>query len=144
MQTRIASAQRCDRIASVDFRSVPQDDDMSAKVAQQFAQEIKDFAVLDVFLVELKIQSEAPACRTDGKGGDHGDTITPLMVDKYRCQTLRRPGAPNGGNQQESRLVDKDDVGTQPRSVFFTRGQSRRFHRAMASSSRSKALRDGF
>jgi hypothetical protein len=35
-------------------------------------------------------------------------------------------------------------VGTQPRSVFFTRGQCLRFHRSIFSSSRSKALRSGF
>jgi hypothetical protein len=35
-------------------------------------------------------------------------------------------------------------VGTQPRSVFFTRGHSFRFHRSIRSSSRSRALRSGF
>jgi hypothetical protein len=35
-------------------------------------------------------------------------------------------------------------VGTQPRSVFFTRSQSWRFQRSIFSSSRSKARRSGF
>ena len=143
MQARKTLAQHRDRMTSVNLRSVPHDNHMPAKVAQQVAQKTTDFWVLDVFLVEVKIQTQATPRRTDRKSGDDGDPIAPLMVDKNRRQTLRRPGAPPGRNQQESRLVDEGDVGTQPRSVFFIRGQWRRFQRATASSSRSKARRAG-
>ena len=41
-------------------------------------------------------------------------------------------------------LVDEDEVGPQPCSVFFTRGQSRRIHCSIRASSRSKARDSGF
>lgn len=56
----------------------------------------------------------------------------------------RAPRFTDGGDQEEARLVDKDDVGHQPRGVFFTVGQTSRFQSAMARSSRSMARHSGF
>jgi hypothetical protein len=54
------------------------------------------------------------------------------------------PGLAHGRDQQEARFVEEKQMGSQPCGVFFTRGQSVRFQRSMASSSRSRARRSGF
>jgi hypothetical protein len=57
---------------------------------------------------------------------------------------FRRPGSDHRGDQKEAGFVGKYDMGAQPRSAFFTRGQSFGFQRLIFSSSRSNARRSGF
>jgi len=123
---------------------VPDHDDVSAEVAQQVPKELADLVVPDVLGVALKVQADTPAPGSKGDARDHGDAIMPVAVTNDGRLTARSPGLSHRGDQEEARLVDEDDVGTQPRSVFFTLGQVRRFQRSMASSSRSNARRSGF
>jgi hypothetical protein len=67
-----------------------------------------------------------------------------MPVAQQRCVAARRPGAEHGGREHEARFVYEDEVGPQPKGVFFTRGQVFRFQRAIAGSSRSRARRSGF
>ena len=53
--------------------------------------------------------------------------MTVAMVD-YRRVADGTPGLVDGGNQEEAGFVDENDVGCQPRGVFFTAGQTARFH----------------
>jgi hypothetical protein len=65
-------------------------------------------------------KSHLPPARRNGEGGDHGDFLPgsgALVEDRGLAD--RRPGAPHRGDQHEAGFVDEDDVGTQPRSVFF-------------------------
>jgi len=57
---------------------------------------------------------------------------------------FRRPGSDYRGDQKEAGFVGKYDMGAQPRSAFFTWGQSFGFQRLIFSSSRSNARRSGF
>jgi hypothetical protein len=65
-------------------------------------------------------------------------------VPVHRSLAARRPGLDYIRDQQEAGFVGKDDVGAQPRSVFFTRGHSFCFQRSIASSFRSTARFSGF
>ena len=107
-------------------------------------EEFTDLAVLDVLRVTPEVQADAPTLGRNGDARDHGDAIMPVAMVNAGRLTARSPGLSYRGNQEEARLVDEDDVGTQPRSVFFTRSQSLRFHRSIFSSSRSRARRSGF
>ena len=107
-------------------------------------EEFTDLVVLDVLRVTPEVQADAPTLGRNGDARDHGDAIMPVAMMNDGRLTARSPGLPYRGDQEEARLIDKDDVGTQPRSVFFTRGQFLRFHRSIFSSSRSMALRSGF
>lgn len=42
-----------------------------------------------------------------------------IPVVEDRCLSDRTPGLANGGNQDDARFVDKDEVGCQPCSVFL-------------------------
>ncbi len=107
-------------------------------------EEFTDLVVSDVLRVALEVQANAPTPGSDGDARNDGDAIVPVAMMKEGRLTARSPGFSHRGNQQEARLVDEDDVGTQPRSVFFTRGQFVRFQRSMTSSFRSSARRSGF
>ena len=103
-----------------------------------------DLGVADVVSMAAEVEAEAVALGADGDAGDDRDAVVAVPVIHVRSVATPRPGPAQGWDQEEARLVDEDDVGTQPRSVFFTRGQSLRFQRSMASSSRSSARRSGF
>ena len=144
MEPGEGTAHGTDRVSLVDRAAIPEQDDGSSEMAEQMAQEGADLGVLDVLRVEAVVQTETTAAGTHGDARDHGDPIVPLVVVKKRGLSARRPGLADTRNQEEARLVDEDEMGTQPRGFFLMRGHSSRFHRSIASSFRSKARRSGF
>lgn len=144
MQTARAAEQFLHRIATMDFAVVQQDDQMTRDLAQEMAQEGLHLVALNVVLVEQAVQGAMEAPGAHGDAGDRGDSLMTVAVAHEWGLTDRTPGLADGGDQQEAGFVDKDDVGRQPRGVFFTAGQTDRFHSAMAISSRSTARRSGF
>ena len=144
MEPREPATGLSDAFSFVDARVVPDHDDAPAEVAQQVAEKRAHLIVPDILRVALKVQADTLASGSDGDSRDHRDAIMSVTMTDDGRLPARRPGLPNRGDQEEARLVDEYDVGTQPRSVFFTRGQFLRFQRSIFSSSRSKARRSGF
>ncbi len=144
MQPREAAADFPNPFSFVDAGVVPDHNDGPTEVAQQVSEEFAHLVVPDVLRVALEVQADAPTPRRDGEARDHGDAIMAVAMMNDGRDSAGRPGLSHRGNQEEARLVDEDDVGTQPRSVFFTRSQSLRFQRSIVSSSRSRARRSGF
>jgi len=138
------ATQRTDRLPFVNASVVPHEDDGSSEMAKQMSQEGAGLGVLDVFRMERVVQAEATAAGTHGDARDRGDPIAPLPVVEQRRLSARRPGLADTRNQEETRLVDEDEVGTQPRGFFLMRGHSSFFQRSIASSLRSRARRSGF
>lgn len=114
------------------------------QVSEQMAEEDADLLLPDVPEPKLVVEAEVLSFRTDGDSRDDGDLVSPITMPNDRSMATRGPGLDDMGNQQEARFVGENEVGTQPRSVFFTRGQSFLFQRSMASSSRSAARVSGF
>jgi len=144
MQPREPAAEFSNPFSFVNAGVVPDHEDVAAEVAQQVPEESADLVVPDVPRVALEVQADAPTPGSKGDARDHGDAIMPVAMMNEGRLTARSPGLAHRGDQEEARLVDEDDVGTQPRSVFFTRGQFLRFQRSMTSSFRSSARRSGF
>lgn len=144
MQPREPAADFANPVSFMNAGVVPDHDDVPAEVSQQVAEELADLAVPDVVRVTLEVQADAPTPGRNGDPRDHGDAIMPVAMMNDGRLTARSPGLSHRGDQEETRLVYEDDVGTQPRSVFFTPGQVRRFQRSIFSSSRSNARRSGF
>jgi len=138
------ATQRTDRISLVNGSVVPYEDDRSSKMAKQISKEGADLGVLDVLDVEGVVQAETSPARAHRDAGDDRDSIAPLPVVEQGRLAPGRPGLAHARNQEEARLVDEDQVGTQPRGFFLMRGHSSRFQRSIASSFRSKARRSGF
>lgn len=133
-----------DHRAAMDVAVVPEHHDRAAQVPEQVAEEGARIGGPDVVAVELEIEAAAAAARTEREAGDHRHAVVALPVTEDRGVAARRPGPPHRRDQEEARFVDEDEVRAQPRGVFFTRGQSRVFQRAMAASSRWSARRSGF
>jgi len=144
VEPREGLLERSDGVASVNRAVVPEHDHGSAQVAKHVAEEVTDLRMLDVLGMQAEVQPQAPAAGTDGQAGDHRDAIPTLAVVEQRCLSPRRPGAPDGRDQEEARLVDEDEVGAQPAGFFLMRGQVSRFHCSILASSRSSARRSGF
>src|SRR5512139_1100690 len=123
---------------------VQQNNQVPVYLLQQMAEKYRHFLTLNIVLVELAVQGTMEAFRADGDPRDRRDPIMAIPVVENRSLSDRTPGLTNGRDQEEARFVDKDEMGCQPCGVFFTRGQTDRFHSAMAASLRSTALRSGF
>jgi len=133
-----------DRLAPVHPKSVPDHDHGLAEMVEELAEEGDDLDLGDVVVVPLVIETEPSAVRADGDPRDDRDPVVALPVPETRRLATGRPGTGDRGRQPEARFVDEDEVGAQPKRVFFTWGQRTRFHRSIAASSRSRARRSGF
>ena len=118
---------------------IQKDDQMAGYLMQQMAEAHRHFFALDVVFIQLAVKRTMKAFRTDGDAGDGGNAIVTILMMNNGCFPNRAPRFANRGNQEEARFVNKDEMGRQPCGVFFTRGQTDRFHSAMTASFRSMA-----
>ena len=132
------------RIAPMDPGIVQQDDQMPADLQQEVPQEPRHVLGKDIVFVELAVQGAMEAPGADRDAGDGGDPVVAIAVAQDGRLAHRAPGLADRGDQKEAGFVGKDDMGSQPDDVFFTAGQTVRFHSAIAGSLRSKARRSGF
>lgn len=144
MKTASARQKFLHGLSSVDIAVVQQDDQMAAHLTQQMAKEERDFLALDVVFVELTVQGAVKDPGTDCDSRDGGHPVMAIVIRQEGRLSHRTPSATNRGNQEEPGFIDEDDMGAQPRRVFFTAGHTSRFHASMAASSRSRARVSGF
>ena len=144
MQARILSAESIKTLSMVDPCAIPNDEDVAAQMFEQVPEKIFNLIARNVFRVEPEVEAESATLRANRQAANDRDPGVVVSVANDRSLADRCPGAPDGWNQHEARFIGEDAVRTQPRSVFFTRGQSLRFHCSMRASSRSSARRSGF
>ena len=144
VKSRIFAQQIAQGLAIVDRGVVRHDDHVTAQMSEPVPQEIVDLLLSDILGVHTEAQAKATACWAHRQSADHRDPIVTIVVANNGCLPDRRPSTPHGWNHHEAGFVGKDEVGTQPRSVFLTCGQRLRFHPSIFSSSRSSARRSGF
>lgn len=144
MQARISVAELMQSLPVVDRGTVPNDDDLAAQMFEQVPKKVVYLIARDILRMKPEVEPEPPAFWTDRQTADDRDPGVVVAVVDDRSLTYQRPGTPDGWNQHEAGFVGEDDVRTQPRSVFFTRGQSLRFHCSIRASSRSSARLSGF
>ena len=144
MKTACARKKFLHRIAAMDLAVVQENDEMAGHLPKQMTKEESDFLALDIVPIELTIEGTVKPLGTHRDTGDGGDSVMTVMIGQDRGLAHRAPGTTDGGNQQETGFVNKDNVRRPERGVFFTAGHTFRFHAAMASSSRSIARASGF
>ena len=123
-----AKQQFLDWIAAMYLAIVPQDDYVAPDLMQKVPQEQRRLFAVDVILEQLAVQGAVEPPRTYGDARDGGDAVVTVTMAHDRRLTDGAPGLVDTGNQEEAGFVDEDDVGCQPRGVFFTAGQTARFH----------------
>ena len=139
-----ASAQIADQIAFVPSCTVPDKDDVATEVSEELEDEVADLRLTNIVEVELVVEAEPMAQRADRNGRDDRDFVVTVGVAMDGGLAARSPSPAEVRNHQEAGFVDEYDVGAQPRSVFFTRGQSFRFQRSISCSLRCTARLSGF
>jgi hypothetical protein len=144
MNARELATELADGFAFVRLAVVPDDDDPAAQVTEQMTEELAHLGLLDVLAVKLAIQSEPSAGRTDRHRGDGRNSVMLVAVSNDRGLPARSPRTADRRDQEIPGFVNKGDMGTQPRCVFFMRGQSLCFHASIAASSRCVARFSGF
>lgn len=133
-----------DEFAAVRIATVPQHEDVTTNLAKQVSEEVPDLLLSDVLREQLKVEIQSLATGGHRNPRDDRDTIVSIEVMNGWCLPDWSPSRSNRGSQLESRLVDEDDVGAQPPSVFFTLGQSSRTKRRISAWLRSSAFFCGF
>lgn len=144
MQSREAATEFADGFAFVGFAIVPDDDDWPAQMAKHMSQELAHLGLLNILAVKLAIQSEPSARRTDGHRGNGGDLVVLVAIVNDGRLPTGSPRTTDRRNQEVTGFVNKGNMGTQPRRVFFMRGQSCCFQASIAASFRWVARRSGF
>jgi hypothetical protein len=139
-----AVAQGPDQVALVGVASVPEQEHVTAEMPEQVTKEEAYLRLLDVLEMQLEVEVEAPPDGADRDGRDGRDPIAAIEVTDNGRLADRRPCLRDRWRQEEAGFVGKNEVGTQPRGVFFSRGHSSRTNRRMAVSSRSMARFCGF
>lgn len=113
-------------------------------MTQHLAEENRYFFLPYIVPEEHAIQTKTPACRTDRQARDDGDPVFGKPMTHTRGLANRYPRSAHTGGKQESRFVDKNQVGAQPSGVFFILFQLLVFHSWIAALLRSRARCSGF
>ena len=142
-QTRMPPLEFVQQTSLVGLGIVQQDDDRSSEMAQEMPKESADSPSADIVQAELIVEPQSLTPRADGNRRDDRDAIVTIAMAVDWGMTPWCPGAKQIRNQEEPRFVEEDEVGAQPCSVFFTRGQRFCFQCLIALSSRSTARRSG-
>jgi len=132
------------RFAVMNCAVVQQNDQMAADLEQQITEECQNFVSLNVALIQLAVQFTMETLGADGNAGNGGNPIMTIPITQKGCLPHRAPCFSDRGDQEKAGFVDKHYMGCQPCGVFFTHGQTVRFHSAMAASLRSTARLSGF
>src|SRR3990170_6564776 len=141
--TAIPLPQLLHLYSAMDPGVVPEEEDVSAQVAQQMPDERGHVGAPEVGLLEAEVKSYPFLLGTDRHRRDRRDLLPAEGVPAHRGYSPGRPRLAHRGDQEEAGFVGEGKMGTQPRGVFFTRGHSSATHFRMASSSRSAARRAG-
>ena len=144
MQPTRPGQQFLHRLAPMNLAVVQQRDDGAVDLAQQMPEEHRHFFALYVVLVQMAVKRTVKATGADRDPGNGGEAIVTIPRRHDRRLSHRTPGFLHRRDQEKAAFVEKDEVGCQPRSVFFTRGQTVCFQASMATSSRSMARSSGF
>ena len=144
MEASEPAAHLTNGVPAVDGGVIPDDGHGAPEMMEQVTEEVTDSEPVDVLAVEAVIETHTVPHGTDREARDDRDAVATVAVTHHRGAASRCPGLEQGGNQLEAALIDENEVGAQPLGVFFTSGHTSRFHRSMASSSRSTARRWGF
>jgi len=137
MEAWMAAAQPAKRLSFVDRGIVEDRDHIASEAAPRGTEECAHLGLADVVAVATEAEAHPAAHRADRQSREDREAVVPVVVGDLRSLSARRPGPPKGGDREEPRLVDEEEMRLPARGVSFTCGQRVRFQRSMRSSSRS-------
>jgi hypothetical protein len=135
-----------DQRAFVVAAAIPDHDRPASQMAEKLAQEGDNSRRVDVvFRVGLPVQANPAAAWSDRDGRNCGDLVAVSPeAGQGRGRASRCPGPSGQRVEEETALVDQDEVGLLVPGLFLMRGQSSAPQQAIAGSFRSMARTWGF
>lgn len=121
----------------VNGGSIPQDQQLTGDMALQVSEKLDDLRAFHRPRVELEVEPK------QGQTANQGKTLPVEGLLQKRRLAPRGPGSGPCGPGAQATFVDKHDQSALATRFFFIAGHSTRFHRWMATSSRSIARRSG-
>ncbi len=99
---------------------VPHDEDRSIQTLEQQAQESDDIRGADVPVTkESGVKRNSPPIGLDADRRDRGNLGPPASAAQDRSLSAGSPGPCDGRNQQETALVNEDEMGSRLFGVFL-------------------------
>lgn len=117
-----SAAQIADRFPLMRGDIIPDDDHILPKMFEEMTQKCTDFIAPDILFMEGEEQSKPLERGAERERRDHGNALANKVMSDSRRVSFRAPGLAHRRSQEESRFVDEDEMGAQPRGVFFIRG----------------------
>ena len=100
---------------------VPKKDDRATEMAKEETEKDGDFRLADVAGVEMEIQPQALAPRTDRHRRDGRDLVVLVAMAEEGRLSPGCPRAPEGRNQEKAALVQEGQMGVQALAFFLGR-----------------------
>lgn len=145
MDSFIAAQEVSHGFSFVTAAVIPDDNDKTSQMFEQMTQKCSYLNVVEIGIHQTaEIKADAVSLGADRKCRDNRNLLPFLVVTMDWRPAFECPSAADRGDQEESGLVEEDEVSTQDLGVFFIRGHSFCFQRLICSSSRSRARRSGF
>lgn len=126
-----------DQQAAMNGRAIPEDQDFSGNMPLEMFKEFDHLKTFDAAGMDLK--EEPP----QGQSTDKREAFPVECLLQNGRLSAQRPGARPRRPGAQPAFVNKDNGSVLPARLFFNAGQTSRFQRAIALSSRSMARRSG-
>lgn len=126
-----------DEQAAMNGRTIPEDQHFSGDVPLALFQEFNHLKAFDAAGMDLKEKSP------QGQAADARKAFPVERLLEHRSLSAWSPGARPGWPGAQPAFVNKDNGSALPTRLFFKAGQTSRFQRPIALSSRSTARRSG-
>src|SRR6266511_3298089 len=117
MHPGIPRAHHVDDGSLVNDATVPEEHDLSSQMPQQRPEELGHVNGLEAVRLPAEIQPYGPTCRGHREGSQGRDAVMLVVVAHARRLSLRRPGAPARGDEQQAALIQEGEMG--PKSLGF-------------------------
>ena len=131
---------------TVSLKSIPQQNDGSAKVPLQLSQDRHDHGIVNRIVRPQEMVAIEPApVRRDADHADRRDAALMLeLMPQDRPMSPRRPGALDRWQHQKATFVPENDHRALPVRFFLMRGQSHCCQCSISAAFRSRARCSGF
>jgi len=120
LKTRMLVQEGPDDLPLVGCTVVPQQHHRTAQMLEELPEELNHLGRLDVLVaVEPGVKRHAPSSRGNGKGRNGRYLVPASSTAEQRRLASWRPRSADAGDQQEPALVEENEGGSQPFSVFL-------------------------
>lgn len=111
MQSGMANEESLDFFTAVNSPPIPQQNHRTPEMLEQAFKESPDIQTVEIARAKSQIKGQTPSFRGHRESTDGRNSVLLIKMVKERSLTFRPPGTADVGNKQESRFIEKDQMG---------------------------------